>query len=277
MKIGVLIELFEDTDIDAKFAELRLMGMESCQLVCWNRNILHDDGAAEAVNRAVEKHGVKISAFWCGWEGRKVWDFYEGQITLGLVPSDYRAERVKMLMEGSDFAKKIHVTDFATHVGYMPENPYDPKYGEVLSACKAVVEKCKENGQNFLFETGQETPITLKRAIQDIEGDLGKGNVGINLDPANLIMYGKANPVDALDVLGEYVRGIHGKDGLYPTDGHHLGAEVPLGQGKVNYPAFIARLKEIGYDGDITIEREISGEEQKKDIMMAKEILERLL
>lgn len=277
MKIGVLIELFEDTDIDAKFAELRLMGMESCQLVCWNRNILHDDGAAEAVNRAVEKHGVKISAFWCGWEGRKVWDFYEGQLTLGLVPSDYRAERVKMLMEGSDFAKKIHVTDFATHVGYMPENPYDPKYGEVLSACKAVVEKCKENGQNFLFETGQETPVTLKRAIQDIEGDLGKGNVGINLDPANLIMYGKANPVDALDVFGEYVRGIHGKDGLYPTDGHHLGAEVPLGQGKVNYPAFIARLKEIGYDGDITIEREISGEEQKKDIMMAKEILVRLL
>ncbi|RKI88073.1 sugar phosphate isomerase/epimerase [Parablautia intestinalis] len=277
MKIGVLIELFEDTDIDAKFAELRLMGMESCQLVCWNRRILHDDSAAEAVNRAVEKHGVKISAFWCGWEGRKVWDFYEGQLTLGLVPSDYRVERVKMLMEGSDFAKKIHVTDFATHVGYMPENPYDPKYAQVLLACKAVVEKCKENGQNFLFETGQETPVTLKRAIQDIEKELGKGNVGINLDPANLIMYGKANPVDALDVFGEYVRGIHGKDGLYPTDGHHLGAEVPLGQGKVNYPAFIARLKEIGYEGDITIEREISGEEQKKDILMAKEILERLI
>ena len=277
MKIGVLIELFEDTDIDAKFAELRLMGMESCQLVCWNRRILHDDSAAEAVNRAVEKHGVKISAFWCGWEGRKVWDFYEGQLTLGLVPSDYRVERVKMLMEGSDFAKKIHVTDFATHVGYMPENPYDPKYAQVLSACKAVVEKCKENGQNFLFETGQETPVTLKRAIQDIEKELGKGKVGINLDPANLIMYGKANPVDALDVFGEYVRGIHGKDGLYPTDGHHLGAEVPLGQGKVNYPAFIARLKEIGYEGDITIEREISGEEQKKDILMAKEILERLI
>ena len=277
MKIGVLIELFEDTDIDAKFAELRSMGMESCQLVCWNRKILHDDSAAQAVNRAVEKHGVNISAFWCGWEGPKVWDFYEGQRTLGLVPAQYRAQRVEMLMEGSDFAKKIHVTDFATHVGYMPENPYDPAYGEVIKACVAVVEKCKENGQNFLFETGQETPVTLKRAIQDIEKALGKGNVGINLDPANLIMYGKGNPVDALDVFGEYVRGINGKDGLYPADGHHLGAEVPLGQGKVIYPAFIKRLKEIGYEGDITIEREISGEEQKKDILMAKEILEKLI
>ena len=139
------------------------------------------------------------------------------------------------------------------------------------------MEKCKENGQNFLFETGQETPVTLKRAIQDIEKAVGKGNVGINLDPANLIMYGKANPVDALEVFGEYVMGIHGKDGKYPTDGNHLGDEVPLGQGKVNYPAFVAKLKEIGYQGDITIEREISGEEQKKDIRMAKELLDKLI
>ena len=90
-------------------------------------------------------------------------------------------------------------------------------------SCKAIVEKCKENGQNFLFETGQETPVTLKRAIQDIEKAVGKGNVGINLDPANLIMYGKANPVDALEVFGEYVMGIRRKNGKYPTDGHHLG------------------------------------------------------
>lgn len=277
MKIGVLIQLYKDTNIDEKFAELRSMGMESCQLVCWDRDILRDDSAAEAVNAAVEKHGVHITAFWCGWEGRIVWDFYEGQVTLGLVPSDYRVDRLKMLMEGSDFAKKIHVRDLATHVGFMPENPLDPKYEEVLSACKAIVEKCKSNGQNFLFETGQETPVTLKRAIQDIEKAVGKGNVGINLDPANLLMYGKANPVDALEVFGEYVMGIHGKDGMYPTDGHNLGAEVPLGTGKVNYPAFVAKLKEIGYPGDITIEREISGDAQKRDIMAAKELLESLI
>ena len=277
MRVGVIVRMEADTDINEKFAEVRAMGMESCQLVCWERKIINDEKAAEAILAAAEKHGITISAFWCGWGGRKVWDFYDGQLTLGLVPADYRAERVRMLLEGSDFAKKIHVTDLATHVGYMPENPYDPKYEEVLVACKAIVEKCKENGQNFLFETGQETPVTLKRAIQDIEKTLGKGNIGINLDPANLIMYGKANPVDALEVFGEYVRGIHGKDGKYPTDGHHLGDEVPLGQGKVNYPAFIAKLKEIGYEGDITIEREIDGDEQKKDIRMAKDLLDKLI
>ena len=276
MRVGVLIELFRDTDIDARFAELRSMGMESCQLVCWDREIM-DQENADKVNAAAEHHKVDITAFWCGWEGPRVWDLYDGQLTLGLVPEAFRFERVKMLQEGIRFAAMIHVKDVATHVGYMPENPYDPNYAGVLVCLKELVKQCKENGQNFLFETGQETPVTLKRAIQDIEKELGKGNVGINLDPANLVMYGKANPVDALEVFGEYVMGIHGKDGKYPTDGHMLGDEVPLGQGKVNYPAFVAKLKEIGYAGDITIEREISGEEQKKDIVMAKAVLDELL
>lgn len=277
MRIGVLIELFKDTDIDERFNELKALGLNGCQLVCWDRDLLRDEKTAEAVNAAVKKHQIRITAFWCGWEGRRVWDFYEGQLTLGLVPADTRADRLKMLKEGSDFAKKIHVENFVTHVGYMPENPYDPKYQEVLTACKEIVLKCRENGQNFLFETGQETPVTLKRAIQDIENAIGPGNVGINLDPANLIMYGKANPIDALEVFGEYVRGVHGKDGRYPTDGHYLGLEVPLGQGKVDYPVFVKKLQEVGYIGDITIEREISGEKQKKDIEAAKKILEKLL
>ena len=276
MRIGVLIEIFRDTDIDAKFAELRSMGMESCQLVCWDKEIMNQE-TADKINVAVGRRKVDITAFRCGWDGPKVWDFYDGQLTLGLVPEAFRYERVKMLQKGIAFADMIHVKDVATHVGYMPENPYDPNYAGVLACLKELVKLCKENGQNFLFETGQETPVTLKRAIQDIEKDLGRGNVGINLDPANLIMYGKANPVDALEVFGEYVMGIHGKDGKYPTDGHMLGDEVPLGKGKVNYPAFVAKLKEIGYTGDITIEREISGEEQKKDIIMAKEVLDELL
>lgn len=276
MRIGVMVELFQDTDVDGKFAELRSMGMESCQLVCWDQKLMNKN-TAETVIAAVNRHKVDITAFWCGWEGPKVWDFYDGQLTLGLVPEVFRFERMKMLEKGIDFAAMIHVRDVATHVGYMPENPYDPNYQGVLTCLKTLVKQCKRNQQNFLFETGQETPVTLKRAIQDIEKETGKGNVGINLDPANLIMYGKANPVDALDVFGEYVMGIHGKDGKYPTDGHLLGKEVPLGEGKVNYPAFVAKLKEIGYAGDITIEREISGEEQKRDILMAKNLLEQLI
>ena len=270
MRVGVIVIL--DDNLDAKFDELCKMGMNSCQLVSWDEKNLTDE-VADKINAATKKYNVTITAFWCGWPGKVVWDLYEGQLTLGLVPMTYRYERFKVLLAGAEFAHKIGVTDLVTHIGYMPENPLDPTYQEIVLLIRELAEKCQENGQRFLFETGQETPVTLRRAIEDI----GTGNVGVNLDPANLLMYGKGNPVDALDVFGEYVWGIHGKDGEYPVDGKNLGDEKPLGEGRVNYPSFIAKLKAIGYDGDITIEREIEGEEQKKDIEMAKKMLEDLI
>ncbi len=278
MRVGVQVILDAQTDIREKFAQVRQMGMCSCQLVTWDRQVFRIPELAEQIVAAQREFGVDITAFWCGWEGRKVWDsFTDGPLTLGLVPADYRVDRLHMLMEGSDFAKKLGVTALATHVGYLPETPSDPKYREVLNACITVTEYCNQNGQAFLFETGQETPVTLLRMLQDIEKLLPGCQVGINLDPANLIMYGKANPVDALEVIGKYVRGVHGKDGCYPTDGYHLGREVRLGDGRVNYPVFIRRLQEAGYDGDITIEREISGQQQRDDILIAKELLEKLI
>ena len=105
--------------------------------------------------------------------------------------------------------------------------------------------------------------MVLLRVIEE----LGIGNFGINLDPANLILYGKGNPIDALDVFGQYVRNIHVKDGLYPTNGKELGREVQVGQGKVRFPEFMKRLLEIGFDGELIIEREIAeGEGQNHDI-----------
>ena len=124
-----------------------------------------------------------------------------------------------------------------------------------------------------MFETGQETPVTLLRTIEEV----GTGNLGVNLDPANFILYGKANPVDSLDIIGKYVRGVHAKHGKYPTNGRDLGKEYPLGEGDVNFPEFIKKLKKIGYKGALTIEREISGEKQIKDIMSAKKLLESLI
>ena len=192
---------------------------------------------------------------------------------MGIVPPEYREQRVKELKLGADFAKKIGVTDVITHAGFLPECPTDPTYPEILETIRDLAQYMKDQGQYFLFETGQETPTTLLRFIEEV----GTGNIGINLDSANLILYGKANPVDALDVIGKYVRGIHAKDGFYPTCGMKLGREVKVGEGKVNFPAFIAKLKEVGYDGALTIEREISGEQQRVDIIDTKAYLETLI
>jgi sugar phosphate isomerase/epimerase len=90
-------------------------------------------------------------------------------------------------------------------------------------------------------------------------------------------MYGKANPIDALDSLGKYINGVHAKDGEYPADGYSLGVEKPLGQGRVDIARFVKKLIAVGYDGAITIEREISGEEQKRDIITANKLLQSIL
>ena len=271
MNLGVLVVL-DSVQIEEKIKQVADYGFHFCQLSCWNKEFFTDE-VAESILEACKKYDVKISTFWCGWSGPRVWNFYEGPLTLGLVPTEYRFERMKDLICGSDFAKKLGVENIATHVGFLPEVPNTEQYHAVVSAIRVVAEHCKNNGQYFLFETGQETPVTLRRTIEDV----GTGNLGINLDTANLILYGKANPVDALDVFGEYVRDVHAKDGLYPTDGKNLGKEVPIGQGKVNFPIFINKLKEIGYDGTLTIEREILGDQQKKDIIESKKLLEELL
>ena len=270
MKVGVMCHL--GTDIRERFAALRDAGFDNCQLCCWEVSILTDELAAD-VRLAMEEFGITVTAYWAGWSGPKAWNFTEGPTTLGIVPEQYRATRVAELKQGADFAAKIGVTDVITHAGFLPENPTDPLYPAVLAAMRELSDYMAAKGQYFLLESGQETPVTLLRFITECPA----GNVGVNLDSANLILYGKANPVDALDVIGPYVRGVHAKDGLYPTNGMSLGREVKVGDGKVNFPAFVSRLKEVGYTGALTIEREISGEQQKKDIAETKAYLEGLI
>ncbi len=274
MKLGVMLHLrqLNEESVDEKFKQVRDYGFEYCQICAWDHSLFTDEVAAQIL-AAQKKYGVKVSTFWCGWWGPTAWNFTEGPATLGLVPAAYRALRMKNLMDGSDFAKKLGIDKLATHVGFLPENPSTTEYADVVAAIRVVAEYCKANGQSFLFETGQETPVTLLRTIQDV----GTGNLGINLDPANLILYGKANPIDALDVFGKYVMDVHAKDGCYPTDGNNLGVETKVGDGKVNFPAFVAKLCEVGYDATLTIEREIWGEQQKKDIIETKAYLEALI
>src|SRR5947208_2667260 len=152
-------------------------------------------------------------------QGREVWDFYEGPLTIGVVPRETRAARIARMKQGSDFAKACGIPAVQSHAGFIPENPNDPVYQETVAAMREVVEYCRRNGQQFRYETGQETPITLVRAMQDV----GLDNQGVNFDLANLILYGKANPVDAIEILAPHVQGIHAKDGLWPTNPRALG------------------------------------------------------
>ena len=272
MKIGTCVNFTAISEMEGKFATLRNNGFDSCQLLSWHPATWTDENAA-VLNTLTEKYGVTISAFWCGWEGPADWNFYEGQLTLGLVPPEYRQMRIQNLCDGADFAKKLGVTDVITHMGYIPENPYDPNWGGFCIAVRTVARHLKANGQFLLFETGQETPVTMLRCFETV----GCDNLGINLDTANVILYGKANPVDALEVFGKYVRNLHAKDGCWPTNGRERGRETAIGQGKVNFKALFAKLHELGYDSWVTIEREIEGGQQLTDILAGRAYLQAII
>ncbi len=272
MKIGNLILFNSLENIEEKFETQNKSGFKTCQLCCWNIEFLNEENA-KLINTLKEKYDIEISAFWCGWSGPAEWNFYEGPKTLGLIPEEYREQRVKELLIGCDFAEMIGVTDIATHMGFIPENPNDPVFKPFCDAVRTVAEYAKSKGQWLLFETGQETPTAMLRCFEEV----GTDNLGVNLDTANLILYGKANPVDALDVFGKYVRNIHAKDGCYPVNGKNLGIETKIGEGKVDFKALFKKLKELGYDSYVTIEREISGEQQLIDIREAKVFLEKMI
>lgn len=221
----------------------------------------------------LEKYEVTATTVEVVGPGPLEWNFLRGPSTIGLVPQATRAARTDALRQASDFAERVGIGQVQTHCGFIPEDPADEKYPGAVEAIRAVAQHCHENGQYFLMETGQETPTTMSRMIRDVN----MPNLAVGLDTANLILYGKANPVDAVDILGPHVRSIHAKDGRWPTDPSKLGEEVLIGQGLVDFKAVFTRLHRIGYTGAVTIERETSGPQQIEDVKNEKLYLEKVL
>jgi len=269
-RLGVIAHVTAQSTPEQAIAKVNAFGFPTCQIAV---GPAPDVLLAPQLKTALDKYQVQGTAIMTLGPGRMVWDFYSGPKTIGIVPQATRAARVDALKRASDLAKLAGVPAVHTHCGFVPEDPGAPLYAETVEAIRDVASHCKANSQIFLMETGQETPVTMLRVIEDA----GTGNIRVNLDTANLILYGKGEPVGALDVLGKYVSGLHAKDGMYPTEPKTLGREVAIGQGRVNFPAVLKALKTLSYTGPITIEREISGPRQETDIRQSKLFLEKLI
>ena len=268
-RIGVIVGLKPNEPL---FDGLVEMGLKVCQLASWEPENWTDE-IAKQVRDEAKKKKIRITSLWAGWAGPAKWNLIEGPATLGLVPKEFREMRTVTMKSAGDFAVKLGVPAVITHLGFIPEPPLDPEFKATVEAVREIALYYKKLGLEFWFETGQETPVTMLRMIQQV----GTDNLGINLDPANLILYGKGNPIDALDVFGKYVRNIHAKDAFYPTNPMELGEEVKVGTGRVRFPEFVKRLDELGFKGEFIIEREISGEQQKKDIAATVKYLKKLI
>lgn len=271
MAMGLLIKPFPDPE--AKIRLVHELGFSTCFLSMDNWLGKYTPTLAKQFNDLFDKYQVVPTTAEVVNPQPLKWNFVEGPSTIGLVPRAYRQARIDALKQTSDFAKLLGVGRVQTHCGFIPEDPHDPLYPETVAAIKELTLHCAGNGQSFLMETGQETPTTMLRMIKDVNHPA----LGVGLDTANLILYGKANPVDAMKVLGPHVQAMHAKDGKWPTDPDKLGQEVLIGKGEVDFATVFKQLKAVGYKGAVSIERETSGPQQVEDVKAEKVYLERAM
>ena len=205
--------------------------------------------------------GIEITVVFCGFEGESYADIPTCQRTVGLVPPDSRAQRTRELKEIADFARLLGVDAVGLHIGFVPHDTADPLYGEVVAVTRDVCDHCQGNRQRLHLETGQESADGLLRFLSDVDRE----NLFVNFDPANMILYGSGDPIEALRKVGPHVRSVHCKDAKWADrPGEEWGAEMPLGQGEVGMETFLRMLHELGYDGPLTIEREIPQDPQRQ-------------
>lgn len=192
--------------------------------------------------------------------------------TVGLVPPETRAERTQEMKEIADFARLLDVDVVALHLGFVPHDTSDPLYRDSLAVTRELCDHCRSQSQALHLETGQEPADTLLRFIGDVERD----NLFINFDPANMILYGSGEPIEALEKVGRYVKSVHCKDAKWAArPGEEWGTEVALGDGDVGMENYLRTLEAIGYHGPLTIEREIPQDphRQKAEIGKALKLL----
>jgi sugar phosphate isomerase/epimerase len=232
-------------------------------------------GAAAQWKADLEREDFTLLTVFCAYNGESYADIPTVQQTVGFIPPATRDEREARTKEVSDFAAAIGVKSIACHIGFVPEDDTDPDYIAVREMVRRICDHAAQHGQTFALETGQEPAHTLMHFLKDV----GRDNMGINFDPANMILYGTGDPIEALGILAPKVISVHAKDGDWPPKdvAGALGTERPLGQGSVGMERFVAKLKEIGYRAPMNIEREVENlEERYADMEMAVKLLERL-
>lgn len=212
--------------------------------------------------------GIEISVVFAGFPDEDYTTPETTQQTVGLVPLDRRARRLEETLAIADFAAALGVDAVGMHLGFVPEASA-PDFAAVVEVARTVCDHCRGHGQYFHLETGQETADELLAFI----GAVDRENLAVNFDPANMILYQAGPPLEALDRVGRFVRSVHCKDAaIERRPGQPWSEDAPLGQGDVDIRAFLLKLRELGYEGPLTIEREFSPD-QVGDIRAALQLL----
>lgn len=268
LQVGLMFWTGGELGFDAPAEEIvesvRSFGVSCGQLGVHGAAVL-DVASAAAWRSALDGAGLAVVTAFTGFHGESYASIPVCARTVGYVPKATREEREARTYAVSDFARELGIPGLATHIGCLPTDPGDPDYRDVLGLVRRVCDHCAGNGQTFALETGQEPAGELLEFLQRAD----RPNLGINFDPANMILYGSGKPLEALEKLRDHILTVHCKDGTWPQTPGEWGRETPLGAGDVGMGRYVRALRRIGYTGPLTIEREIVGAEQREDIQGA--------
>ena len=227
--------------------------------------------AAGRLRQQLDEMGVACTAVFGGFAGESYADIPSTAATVGLVPPQTRHSRTAEMKAISDFANAMGCDVIALHLGFIPDDDADT-LSEIVAVTREVCDHAAGNGQALHLETGQETAEGLLHFLSAVD----RQNLKINFDPANMILYGTGEPIAALRQVGSHVGSVHCKDAKWSDQpGETWGTEVPLGEGDVDMRRYLETLQEIGYDGPLTIEREIpeDPQRQREEILAAADLL----
>jgi len=270
-EIGVYMECTGFSDPAKALAMIRELGLGVVQVSQLDEAFYSEEGA-QRFQALLQEAGVRAAATTIVHKGEQYDDWPTVRRTVGFVPREFRAQRVAYSHKVIDFTADIGCPYVTTHIGEPPHDPKDPKYGALVDIVRELGQHCAERGLRFGLETGQESA----RSLMSFIGRVGLDNVGVNFDPANIILYNTDDPLSALDEVAPRLFGMHCKDGLRPTQPEALGTEVPLGQGEADVCACVQKAIRLGYEGPFIMEI-YAGPDRREALSKGKAFLEACL
>jgi sugar phosphate isomerase/epimerase len=193
------------------------------------------------------------------------------RLTGGIVPDSTWDENWENIQTIARIAQSMNISLVTFHAGFLPHDDRDPEFAKLLHRLRLVADIFAASNIDLGLETGQETAASLDSFLRKLQ----RANVGVNFDPANMILYDKGNPIESLKGLAPWLKQCHIKDGTRTRVPGTWGEEVPVGTGQVAWKEFFAALRQIGFEGNLCIERE-AGQQRVQDIKMAVQLVQSL-
>jgi L-ribulose-5-phosphate 3-epimerase len=254
---------------EALVAHLREIGIPRVQLALDPLRENPDAWGKTAV--LLDAEGIEIVSGMFGTIGEDYSSLDAIRESGGVVPDEHWDANWANIEAVASIAAGHGLKTVTFHAGFLPHEENDPGFAKLLDRITQIADVFDASGIELGFETGQETADTLRLFLEKLD----RPSVGVNFDPANMLLYDKGDPIDALETLAPFLKQCHIKDATQTKEAGTWGAEVTVGTGEVDWPAFFATLAKLGYEGDCCIERE-AGEQRVADIKTAREFVTQL-